>query len=136
MKSQKGIYNGETFLEDGSYNFKRGLDLINYNNNNSIEDNLKERMNEEYSFILNLTSNEYMGNWTDLSLNDKNFFDENIESGIAELYFHKIRFNYNAILAKFRANSFKVEANIREGNYADRFIKINSFNRRKFVIVC
>ena len=89
MKSQKGIYNRETFLESDSSNFTRDLNLINYNNNNSIEDNLKERMNKEYSFILNLTSNEYIGNWTNLSLNDKNFFDENIESGIAELFFHK-----------------------------------------------
>ena len=125
MKMQKGLYNRATFLEDDSINFKRDLDFINYNKNYSIEDNLKERMNKAFSFILNLTSNEYLGNWTDLSLNDKNFFDKNIENGIAELYFHKIRTNYYAILAKPKSNSFKVEVNIREGNYADRFIKIN-----------
>ena len=125
MKSQKGIYNRETFLEDGSYNFKRGLDLINYNNNNSIEDNLKERMNKEYSFILNLTSNEYIGNWTNLSLNDKNFFDENIESGIAELYFENIEFCYLSLSGKSRINSIKVNAVIKEGNYIDKNIRLN-----------
>ena len=125
IEKQKGFYNIETILEEDSFNFKRGLDFFNYNNNYSIEDNLKERMNKIYSFILNLTSNEYKGNWTDLHWKDKDFFDKNIDTGIAKLHFQKIRTNYNAILARSRSNSFKVEVIIREGNYIDKFIKIN-----------
>ena len=126
MKSLKELYNKKKFLEDDSLKFKRDLDFFNYSNNNySIEDNLKERMNKEYSFILNLTSNEYIGNWTNLSLSDKNFFDENIENGNAELYFENIEFGYISPLAKSRINSLKINVIIKEGNYIDKYIRLN-----------
>ena len=122
IEKQKRFYYEE---EDNSFNFKRNLDFINYNKNYSIEDNIKERMNKIYSFILNLTSNEYTGNWTDLYLNNNDFFKKNIGKGIAKLHFQRIRSSFNSILAKSRSNSFKVEVVIREGNYIDKFLKIN-----------
>ena len=82
-------------------------------------------MNKDFSFILNLTSNEYIGNWTELSINDKNFFDKNIENGIAELYFHKIKSNSLSILAKTKINTLKIYAIIKEGKYIDRNIRLN-----------
>ena len=126
IKKEKELYNKEISSQDNLLNFKRDLEVnYYYNKNRSIEDILKEKMNKDFSFILNLTSNEYIGNWTELSINDKNFFDKNIENGIAELYFHKIKSNSLSILAKTKINTLKIYAIIKEGKYIDRNIRLN-----------
>ena len=126
IKKKKELYNEEISSLDDSSNFKRDLDIINYHNKNlSIENILKEKMNKEFSFILNLTSNEYIGNWTQLSMNDTNFFDKNINTGLSELYFHKAKSNSLSILTRTRINSLKIDAIIKEGKYIDKNIKVN-----------
>jgi hypothetical protein len=126
IKKEKELYNKEISSQDNLLNFKRDLEVnYYYNKNRSIEDILKEKMNKDFSFILNLTSNEYIGNWTGLSIKDKNFFDKNIENGIAELYFHKIKSNSLSILAKTKINTLKIYAIIKEGKYIDRNIRLN-----------
>ena len=126
IKKEKELYNKEISSQDNLLNFKRDLEVnYYYNKNRSIEDILKEKMNKDFSFILNLTSNEYIGNWTELSIKDKNFFDKNIDNGIAELYFHKIKSNSLSILAKTKINTLKIYAIIKEGKYIDRNIRLN-----------
>ena len=125
IKKHKNLYRNELFFKDNTINMRRDLDPFIINNNISIEDNLKEKMNKGFGFIINLTSNEYVGNWTDLSMKDDYFFDDKINNGIAELFFHKIKSSSISILAKSRINSFKIEAIIKEGKYIDKYIKIN-----------
>ena len=122
LKMQKYVYKEEK--SDYSKDLKRGLDFFYYKKNLSSED-IKEKMNKDFSFIINITSNQYIGNWTDLSYKDNDFFDDNIKNGVAELYFHKMKYNPNSILAKNRINSFKIDVIIREGKYIDKYIKIN-----------
>jgi len=90
-----------------------------------------ERMNDDYSFIINLTSNEYMGNRIHLSIKNDNFFDSKINN-VTEIYFHKINFSLLPIVYDFTQNSFKKDAIIKEGKYIDKYIKINlTFNIEK-----
>lgn len=129
MKNSRDLYYKNSYLSDNSLDFKRELDTKNNNFNNTQY--IMERMNNDYSFIINLTSNEYMGNWTDLSIKNENFFNSKINNGVAEIYFHKINFSL-LLFPDFRQNSFKIDTIIKEGKYIDKYIKINlTFNIEK-----
>ena len=131
IKKHKNLYRNELFFKDNTINMRRDLDPFLINNNISIEDNLKEKMNKGFGFIINLTSNEYVGNWTGLSMKDDYFFDDKINNGIAELFFHKIKSSSISILAKSRINSFKIEMSI--SNYFKIIIRrIYIFIRESF----
>ena len=125
IKRNKYLGSEESYLED-NYNYKRELGIGN--NNSTIEDDIKEEMKNGYSFIINLTSNEYIGNYTQLSLKDNDFFSEKIDEGIAEIFFHKTKDNLNSLplIAKARINLFKMDIIIKEGKYMDKFLKLNS----------
>ena len=88
------------------FNYKRILNLTNnindtnintsiinnnkYNNNtqgnkniiitdyNNFEEIIKEKFNADYAFILNLSSNYYIGNWSELYLKGNDFFNNKI----------------------------------------------------------
>ena len=90
-----------------------------------IEELIKERFNGDYSFILNITSNEYIGNWSKLILTQNNFFDRKIDEGIAELSFQRTRSTNNLIVNLGKSNSFRIDIILREGKYIDKYIKIN-----------
>ena len=125
IKRNKYLNSKELFLEDNYY-YKRELGIVN--NNSTIEDDIKEEMKKDYSFIINITSNEYIGNYTQLSMKDNDFFSEKIDKGIAEIYFHKIKENQNSLplTAKARINSFKMDIIIKEGKYMDKYLRLNS----------
>ena len=125
IKRNKYLKSKEFFLEDNYYH-KRELDIVN--KSNSIEDDIKDEMEKDYSFIIDITSNEYFGNYTQLSLKDKDFFNKKIDKGIAEIYLHKIKDNLNSLplIAKARINSFKMDVIIKEGKYMDKYLRLNS----------
>ncbi len=132
------------------FDYKRELDNIIQANNKSVSDNnkanifikenksliinaydiektIKEKYNGDYSFILNLSSNDYIGNWSQLNLPDKSFFNKKINEGVAEILFLRTR-NINKFiinLSRGKANSFRIDAILREGKYIDKYIKIN-----------
>ena len=132
------------------FNYKRELNNINQTNNlsasdnnnsnipikdnksiainvNDIEKSIREKFNGDYSFILNLSSNDYIGNWSQLNLPDASFFSEKINEGVAEILFLRTR-NINKFiinLSRAKANSFRIDAILREGKYIDRYVKIN-----------
>ena len=79
FKKKKSLFNNdEPLFKDNIYNDKRNLDF-NANNNNSIEDEIKEQMNKNYLFLVNLTSNSYKGKWTQFSFQKNDFFDEKMD---------------------------------------------------------
>lgn len=93
----------------------------------TITQMIKKKFNGDYSFILNVTSNEYIGNWSNLAIIGNNFFEKKIEKGITELFFHRIK-NRNSLiigLSNTKTNSFRIDAILREGKYIDNYIKIN-----------
>ena len=93
----------------------------------SIEDIIKEKFNADYALILNISSNEYIGNWSEFEIVDKAFFNKKINKGSVEIRFKRTRSRNNLIinLAKNKINSFRIEAILKEGEYIDRYIKIN-----------
>lgn len=100
---------------------------INKEDINTIIQAIKKKFNGDYSFILNVTSNEYIGNWSKLSIVGNNFFEKKIDEGISEMFFHRIR-NRNTLvigLTNTKTNSFRIDAILREGKYIDNYIKIN-----------
>ena len=126
-----------------SHNFNESIEetkeIINNNNNytmttkssniktnkNELEELLKEKFNGEYAFILNLSSNDYIGNWSKFSMTDNQFFGKKIKDGIAELFFQKIKNRNSLIINLNKANSFRIDAILREGKYIDKYVKIN-----------
>ena len=144
IKKQK-FYIGkdEIVSAEGEYpNYRRNLDYpnvtfnINYLNDdyykdsddiNLIQQIIKEKFNGDYMFMLNISSNEYIGNWSKFTMTDNNFFDKDINEGIAEILFHRIRNRNNLILSlsKTKSNSFRIDAILREGKYIDKYVKIN-----------
>ena len=126
IKKQKKFEIKETILDDNLINHRRELDKTN-RNISSNDEKINSYMNKVYSLTLNLTSNEYVGNWSQLSMKNK-FFDENINKGNVELYFKKIIYynnlNYFSI-SDTKPNPLKMDLIIKEGNYVDRCIKLN-----------
>ena len=106
-------------------NISKGNSIRNKEDNS--EENIKERFNGDYSFILNISSNDYIGNWSKFSSTKNNFFEKDINEGIAELFFQRTKNRNNLIinLEKGKINSFRVDAILREGKYIDKYIKIN-----------
>ena len=94
-------------------------------NENEIEELIKERFNGDFSFILNITSNEYIGNWSKLMMAQNNFFDRKINEGIVELSFQRTRSANNLIINLSKSNSFRIDVILREGKYIDKYVKIN-----------
>jgi len=93
----------------------------------AITQMIKKKFNGDYSFILNVTSNEYIGNWSNLAIEGNYFFEKKIEKGISELFFHRIK-NRNSLiiaLSNTKTNSFRIDTILREGKYIDNYIKIN-----------
>ena len=126
IKKQKKFEIKETILDENLINHRRELDKTN-RNISSNDEKINLYMNKVYSLTLNLTSNEYVGNWSQLSMKNK-FFDENINKGNVELYFKKIIYynnlNYFSI-SDTKPNPLKMDLIIKEGNYVDRCIKLN-----------
>ena len=97
----------------------------------NIEDIIKEKFNSDYAFILNISSNEYIGSWSELEMLDQAFFNKKIKKGSVEMRFKRTRMRNNLIinLAKNKENSFRIDAILKEGEYIDRYVKINlTFN--------
>jgi hypothetical protein len=89
---------------------------------------IKSKYNGDYSFILNVTSNDYIGNWSNFSMEGNYFFEKKIDEGISEMFFHRIK-NRNSLvigLTNTKTNSFRIDTILREGKYIDNYIKINS----------
>ena len=88
---------------------------------------LKSKYNGDYSFILNVTSNDYIGNWSNLSMVGNYFFEKKIDEGISEMFFHRIKDRNSLVigLTKTKTNSFRIDTILREGKYIDNYIKIN-----------
>ena len=102
--------------------------IMNKTINQSEVDELLVKFNGEYLFILNLSSNEYIGNWSQLSMIGNNIFDKKIDEGVCELYFHRVkntRGNLIVNLNKNKYNSFRIDTILREGKYIDKYVKIN-----------
>lgn len=126
--------------EDQSLIYRRNLfdsnktDIINPLNENINKESIdtiiqiiKKKFNGDYSFILNVTSNDYIGNWSNLSIVGKHFFEKKIKEGITEMFFHRIK-NRNTLvlgLTNTKTNSFRIDTILREGKYIDNYIKIN-----------
>ena len=96
-------------------------------NGNELEELIKEKFNGDYSFFLDLSSNEYIGNWSKFAMTQNNFFELKTNKGIAELFFQRVKNRNNLIinLSKANINSFRVNAILREGKYIDKYVKIN-----------
>ena len=125
--------------------FKRQLNLFNISNkkigkessqnnttivpisNKSLNKNEIEEILKQYSFILDLSSNDYIGNWSSFSMINNSFFNNKIRGGTAEIFFKKIKNRNNLVinLNKDKANSFKIDAILREGKYIDKYVRIN-----------
>ena len=58
-------------------NTQRNKNIIITHKNN-IEEIIKEKFNADYAFILNLSSNYYIGNWSELYLKGNDFFNNKI----------------------------------------------------------
>jgi hypothetical protein len=129
------------WVEDQSFIYRRTLfdlnktDIVNTLNENinkedidTIIEVVKKKFNGDYSFILNVTSNDYIGNWSNLSIIGNYFFEKKIDEGIAELFFHRIKNRNNLVLGLIntKTNSFRIDTILREGKYIDNYIKINS----------
>ena len=106
-------------------NFK-SLNLTSHTDKEENIEFIREKFNGDYSFILNISSNDYIGNWSKFSSTKNNFFDKNINEGIAELFFQRTKNRNNLIInLKSRTNSFRIDAILREGKYIDKYVKIN-----------
>jgi hypothetical protein len=129
------------WVEDQSFIYRRTLfdlnktDIVNTLNENinkedidTIIEVVKKKFNGDYSFILNVTSNDYIGNWSNLSIIGNYFFEKKIDEGIAEMFFHRIKNRNNLVLGLIntKTNSFRIDTILREGKYIDNYIKINS----------
>lgn len=141
---KKGKFDEEKDLpqwdEDQALIYRRNLfnsnksDVVNSLNDNINKEDIsvitqviKDKYNGGYSFILNVTSNDYFGNWSNLSMVGNNFFEKKIDEGIAEMFFHRIK-NRNSLIIGFvntKTNSFRIDTILREGKYIDKYIKIN-----------
>ena len=128
IKRQKKFDDTKKIFDDNLFNYRRELGTTN-KNINSLKEDISLYMDKGYSFILNLTSHEYTGNWSQLSIKDDKFFDSKINEGIADLYFNKIKPNNNqnsiSILSKTKINPFRIDIVIKEGKYIDKFIRVN-----------
>ena len=128
IKKQKKFDDAKKIFDDNLFNYRRELDITN-KNVDSLKEDISLYMDKGYSFILNLTSYEYTGNWSQLSIKDDKFFDSKINEGIADLYFNKIKPNNNpnsiSILSKTNINLFRIDIVIKEGKYIDKFIRVN-----------
>ena len=129
IRKNKSLYNNEPIFKDNLLTNKRDLDFVFTNNTNyshSIEDKIVNQMNNVYSFLINITSNWYSGNWTNFSYKNNNFFDDNIKEGVVELSFHKTKpINTISLLSTARVNIMKVYINIKEGKYMDKYLLLN-----------
>ena len=127
VEYQPVIYRRNLFDENKTDLINTLNENINKEDIDTIIQAIKKKFNGDYSFILNVTSNEYIGNWSKLSIVGKNFFEKKIDEGISEMFFHRIR-NRNSLvigLTNTKTNSFRIDAILREGKYIDNYIKIN-----------
>jgi len=128
IKKNKLLFNNEPIVNNNLLNNKRDLDFIiknNTNYNHSKEEEIVEKIIKDYSFLINLTSNNYSGNWSHFSFKKNSFFDENIKEGEVKLYFEKANINSNSLPLEDRVNLMNVNINIKEGKYSDKLIRIN-----------
>ena len=114
-------------INESNKNINKKGNITSNNNENEIEEIIKERFKGDYSFILNITSNDYIGNWSKFSMTQNNFFYKKIDEGIAELFFQRTKNRNNLIinLSKSKINSFRIDVILREGKYIDKYVKIN-----------
>ena len=128
IKKNKLLFNNEPIVNNNLLNNKRDLDFEiknNTNYNHSKEEEIVEKIIKDYSFLINLTSNNYSGNWSHFSFKKNSFFDENIKEGEVKLYFEKANINSNSLPPEDRVNLMNVNINIKEGKYSDKLIRIN-----------
>ena len=128
IKKNKLLFNNEPIVNNNLLNNKRDLDSVIKNNTNyyhSKEEEIVEKIIKDYSFLINLTSNNYSGNWSHFSFKKNSFFDENIKEGEVKLYFEKANINSNSLPLEDRVNLMNVNINIKEGKYSDKLIRIN-----------
>ena len=128
IRKNKLLFNNEPIVNNNLLNNKRDLDFEiknNTNYNHSKEEEIVEKIIKDYSFLINLTSNNYSGNWSHFSFKKNSFFDENIKEGEVKLYFEKANINSNSLPPEDRVNLMNVNINIKEGKYSDKLIRIN-----------
>ena len=128
IRKNKLLFNNEPIVNNNLLNNKRDLDFEiknNTNYNHSKEEEIIEKIIKDYSFLINLTSNNYSGNWSHFSFKKNSFFDENIKEGEVKLYFEKANINSNSLPPEDRVNLMNVNINIKEGKYSDKLIRIN-----------
>ena len=128
IKKNKLLFNNDPIVNNNLLNNKRDLDFEiknNTNYNHSKEEEIVEKIIKDYSFLINLTSNNYSGNWSHFSFKKNSFFDENIKEGEVKLYFEKANINSNSLPPEDRVNLMNVNINIKEGKYSDKLIRIN-----------
>ena len=128
IKKNKLLFNNDPIVNNNLLNNKRDLDFEiknNTNYNHSKEEEIVEKIIKDYSFLINLTSNNYSGNWSHFSFKKNSFFDENIKEGEVKLYFEKANINSNSLPLEDRVNLMNVNINIKEGKYSDKLIRIN-----------
>ena len=82
------------------------------------ETEIRQKYNNEYQFLNNITLYEYMGKWKNLVLPIKIFATD---TGNNEIYFGKIK-NKNFITQN---NSFKTVFILKDGKYIDHYIRGN-----------
>ena len=128
IRKNKLLFNNDPIVNNNLLNNKRDLDFEiknNTNYNHSKEEEIVEKIIKDYSFLINLTSNNYSGNWSHFSFKKNSFFDENIKEGEVKLYFEKANINSNSLPPEDRVNLMNVNINIKEGKYSDKLIRIN-----------
>jgi len=128
IKKNKLLFNNDPIVNNNLLNNKRDLDSViknNTNYNHSKEEEIVEKIIKDYSFLINLTSNNYSGNWSHFSFKKNSLFDENIKEGEVKLYFEKANINSNSLPPEDRVILMNVNINIKEGKYSDKLIRIN-----------
>lgn len=92
-----------------------------------LSKNIKNYYTNEFAFVLNLSSYEYLGEWESLKDQQK-FFKKSIKNGVAELIFSKNNLSLNStyLTEKYNENtSFNIFLVLKEGKYIDKNIKVN-----------
>ena len=127
VEDQSLIYRRNLFDSNKTDRISSLNENINKEDIGVITQILKSKYNGDYSFILNVTSNDYIGNWSNFSMVGNYFFEKKIDEGISEMFFHRIK-NRNSLvigLTNTKTNSFRIDTILREGKYIDNYIKIN-----------
>ena len=128
IDSRRKLKNSNISSIEKEKNSNKNNIIMNKTINQSEIEEIMDKFNGEYLFILNLSFNEFIGNWSQFSMMGNNIFDKKINEGVCELYFHRIKNTRNNLiiyLNKNKYNSFRINAILREGKYIDKYVKIN-----------